>query len=422
MEIKHIRDIRELYYRKLEKVVQMQLELTSVKQQWEFKQCGRKRDIPSKTRFSRTFIKKNERRKNAQSTTPTSPEHSLTSPDSPQICQSKQILRPPVFTCLNKDSFNEDFSVAQTSSSSQTTTIKSRKRHHRTNSGSPRNSACSRSSSYKSSTLIDAGTQTDYMDFSETDMSPISQHSSVGQSSKASMPRRVILEQQFANNDEEEGANGNGKVQLHYMLQPVNPGIPIFTRCSSISLDPEDNGNCNPDEIRYSDEDNLETLARKVSALKNGNLFMDINRSAENGNVTEHFGGDIARKRTSSETRDVLDSTEDAANEDSYTDEEGETYNHTLKRKSLTRRPIYPGRRSGRYKSALQFQKQQLASDEGNTSEYSVSPSSKSSTLESINVRRPSSGSLKRPIDGSDVTSESDSEENMTVVTQVPCA
>lgn len=85
IEIKHIRDIRELYYRKLEKVVQMQLELTSVKQQWEVKQCGRKREIPSKMRFSRAFIKKNERRKSTHSTTPTSPEHSLTSPDSPQI-------------------------------------------------------------------------------------------------------------------------------------------------------------------------------------------------------------------------------------------------------------------------------------------------------------------------------------------------
>ncbi|KAL3284694.1 hypothetical protein HHI36_018843 [Cryptolaemus montrouzieri] len=416
MEIKHIRDIRELYYRKLEKVVQMQLELSSVKQQWEYKQCGRKRDIPSKTRFSRTFMKKNERRKSAQSTTPTSPEHSLTSPDSPQICPSK--LRPPVFTCLERDSTHAD-SEAQTSTS-QSQTVKSRKRHHRTNSGSPRISACSRSSSYRTSMLIDAGTQTDYMDFSETDMSPISQNSSVGPSAKTTMPRRVILEQQFANEYEDEGANGNGKVQLHYMLQPINPGIPIFTRCSSSTLDPEDNGNCNPDEIRYSDEDNLETLARKVSALKNGNLFMDINRSPENGNLTDHFGNDV-RKRTTSETRDVLDSTEDAANEDSYTDEEGETYNHSLKRKSLTRRPIYPGRRSGRYKSALHFQRQQLASDEGNTSEYSVSPSSKSSTLESMNARRPSNASLKRPIDGSDVSSESDSEENMTVVTQVPC-
>lgn len=89
---------------------------------------------------------------------------------------------------------------------------------------------------------------------------------------------------------------------------------------------------------------------------------------------------------------------------------------------SLTRRPIYPGRRSGRYKSTLHFQRQQLASDEGNTSEYSVSPSSKSSTLESINARRPSSGSLKRTTDGSDSTSDSESEENITVVTQVHCA
>ncbi|XP_045462128.1 mitogen-activated protein kinase kinase kinase 13-B isoform X2 [Harmonia axyridis] len=423
MEIKHIRDIRELYYRKLEKVVQMQLELTSVKQQWEVKQCGRKRELPSKTRFSRAFMKKNERRKSTHSTTPTSPEHSLTSPDSPQICPQKPILRPPVFTCLEKDCIQEE-SEAQTSTS-LTPSMRSRKRHHRTSSGSPRNSSCSRSSSYRNSMLIDIGTQTDYMDYSETDMSPISQPSSVGPSTtKLTMPRRVILEQKIADENEDEGANGNGTVQLHYMLQPINPGIPIFTRCSSSSMDQEDNGNCNnADElIRYSDEDNLETLAQKVSALKNGNIFMDLNGCAENGNLTDHYGNEITRKRTTSETRDVLDSTEDAANEDSYTDEEGETYNHTLKRKSLTRRPIYPGRRSGRYKSALHFQRQQLASDEGNTSEYSVSPSSKSSTLESINTSRTSKGALKRPNDGSDSSSDSDSEENLTVVTQVPCS
>lgn len=141
-------------------------------------------------------------------------------------CPQKPILRPPVFTCLDKDCIQEE-SEAQTSTS-LTPSMRSRKRHHRTNSGSPRNSSCSRSSSYRNSMLIDIGTQTDYMDYSENDMSPISQPSSVGPSTKSSMPRRVILEQKIGNEEEDEGANGNGTVQLHYMLQPINPGTFLF--------------------------------------------------------------------------------------------------------------------------------------------------------------------------------------------------
>lgn len=76
-----------------------------------------------------------------------------------------------------------------------------------------------------------------------------------------------------------------------------------------------------------SDEDNLETLDRKVSEMKIGSIF-----STENGNISHHLD-EIIRKRTCSETRHDLDSTEDAANEDSVTDEEGEAYNHSLRRR-----------------------------------------------------------------------------------------
>lgn len=81
MEIKHIRDIRELYDRRLEKVNQLYIELAGFLQQVErARQGGRKR------RLLPPFMKKMERRRSSnQSTTPTSPECSLTSPDSPHI-------------------------------------------------------------------------------------------------------------------------------------------------------------------------------------------------------------------------------------------------------------------------------------------------------------------------------------------------
>lgn len=82
---------------------------------------------------------------------------------------------------------------------------------------------------------------------------------------------------------------------------------------------------------------------------------------------------------------------------------------------SLARRPIYPSRRP-RYK---QYARDQLASDEGNTSEYSNPPSSRSSTLES-NPDRLRSLPLKRTSECSDGgSSDSESEENITIATQV---
>jgi hypothetical protein len=87
---------------------------------------------------------------------------------------------------------------------------------------------------------------------------------------------------------------------------------------------------------------------------------------------------------------------------------------------SLARRPIYPGRRSSRNKSSLSYHQKQLnASDEGDTSEYSISPSSKSSTLESNPDRtKVTAQSLKRPNEKSN-SSDSESDQNVTIVTQV---
>lgn len=108
----------------------------------------------------------------------------------------------------------------------------------------------------------------------------------------------------------------------------------MFTRVDSRSTSPiifdtEDSVNRNIGPTRVSsEEDNLETIGRKVSAIKIGTIF-----SPENGNISDNLG-EIIRQRTCSETRDELDSTEDAANEDSFTDDEGETYNHLRRKRS----------------------------------------------------------------------------------------
>lgn len=86
-ELKHIKDIRELYDRQLERVNQLSVELSAVLLQLEHqKQEGRKREMQTKRRLIQPFMKKLEKRRTSHiSTTPTSPECSLTSPESPSV-------------------------------------------------------------------------------------------------------------------------------------------------------------------------------------------------------------------------------------------------------------------------------------------------------------------------------------------------
>ncbi|CAH1155734.1 unnamed protein product [Phaedon cochleariae] len=402
LELKHIRDIREVYDRRVEKVNQMIVELACKIQQIE-RQRPNVRQRKILPRFSN-----GRRRAGNQSTTPTSPECSLTSPDSPQIVP----VKAPLYARLKPDS-----DATTQSTTTQTGSNSARKRHSRTSSGSPRNSRCSRSSGSRTSIVVDAETQTDSMDVSETDLSPTT---SCGTSTMV-YPQRVILEE-FRNALDEERSNGNC-VQLHYMV-PHTETVQVFTThiaspttISNPIFHPDDTVNRNDiDPGASSEEDNLETIGRKVSAIKMSAMF-----SPENGNISSSLD-DIIRHRTCSETRDDLDSTEDQANEDSFTDEEGEIYNQSLRRRSLARRPIYPGRRSNRFKANfVNFQREPNASDEGNTSEYSISPSSKSSTLESNpeRTRGLPNLSVKRSSESLDRGSDSESEENNTIATQV---
>ncbi|XP_065160708.1 mitogen-activated protein kinase kinase kinase 13 isoform X3 [Atheta coriaria] len=401
-ELKHIRDIKILYDRKLERVNQLYYELSVVLLQLDQqKQEGRKREMQGKRKLIQPFMKKLEKRRTSQnSTTPTSPECSLTSPESPKIMAAK-----PLYTQLNATNQPESTTLLHSQGS------KTRKRHHRTNSGSPRNS---RTSSNRTSILVDTETQTDYMDISEPDLSP-----NCIKPKPSATPQRVILKE-FPDADL-EGNNGNC-VQLHYLSQSMQPEVELYTlqRLGHRSttpddrLDESDNVNSNSQTRDYSDEDTLETIGRKVSEVSeiisanNGNMFTD--RLAENGNVSEDIE-EVLRKRRCSDTRHTtLDSGEEDVANDSCTDEEGEIgRKYSLRRIGFARRPIYPGRRSSRYKM---YQRDVVASDEGNTSEYSNPPSSKSSTLES-NAGRTSvaagSTSIKRT--QSDALSDSESDD-----------
>lgn len=103
----------------------------------------------------------------------------------------------------------------------------------------------------------------------------------------------------------------------------------MFSRTHSHIYDQDDNLNRNDCSHRLSsDEDNLATIGRKVSELKNCNMFADI--SMENGNVATEL--DEVLRINCSNTCIGQDSTEDACN-DSFTDEEGEVYNNYLRRR-----------------------------------------------------------------------------------------
>lgn len=110
--------------------------------------------------------------------------------------------------------------------SAQTQTVPKRKRHHRTNSGSPRSSGCSRNSSVRTSVVVDAETQTDYMDVSDADISPsYSSNSGFQANTRTSQPQKVILKEIQDSDDE---LNNGNIVQLQYLAQYAQPGLSLF--------------------------------------------------------------------------------------------------------------------------------------------------------------------------------------------------
>lgn len=115
-----------------------------------------------------------------------------------------------------------------------------------------------------------------------------------------------------------------------------SPAIQVFTRMDSRTtsptmLDQSDAVNSNAPQL-YSDDETLDTIDRKVSAMFNGNIFGDT-RTSDNGNFSSETEDGI-RKRRCPEMKEERESTEDAAN-DSISEGEGGVYNLQLRRKRL---------------------------------------------------------------------------------------
>lgn len=63
-------------------------------------------------------------------------------------------------------------------------------------------------------------------------------------------------------------------------------------------LDQADTENSNTQSTRmYSDDENLETIGRKVSAIINGNTFLDIRTASDNGNISSETEEVVGKRR-----------------------------------------------------------------------------------------------------------------------------
>ncbi|XP_011700958.1 PREDICTED: mitogen-activated protein kinase kinase kinase 12 isoform X3 [Wasmannia auropunctata] len=468
-ELRHAQDVREHYERKLERTNNLYLELNAILLQLELRErdvikrrsfalrnrfaltitqdCSRTRTFGTfgnkclvclrreqqstgykqyKKRLVRPLLKAQERlyrRRNgtvqfSTSSTPTTPPSPTDSPQSP--------VKATMYTQLNES--NQPETVLASSNS-----FKQRKyRHRRVGSGcgvssSPRSSPHrERKSVEVPARFIDSHTQTD---ISEMDHNPVNAAFSFPEKSSLDLIRRHSLNKQAT-----ECLNGNPILpETHYPMQT--------SLCSSPEHLNENNSNGNERLKDCSDDDNLETLGRKVSEIINANRLIIDNGNGDDviihsrnkedsGKLSGHYPmeqSDIKIRASS----DNIGDREDDACEESWSDEEGEdpsyTYNYSLRRRSIARRPIGPGCRLRRSKLTTPGRIQRiLASDEENTSEYSHPPSSQTSTLESNpdvqRVLRNIHHSQKRKEidDVSDTSSQSETDEvsEITIASQ----
>ncbi|XP_048515240.1 mitogen-activated protein kinase kinase kinase 12 isoform X1 [Athalia rosae] len=408
-ELRHAQDIREHYERKLERTNNLYLELSAVllqleqrerdvvkrEQQTGYKQCKKRLVHPLLKAQERLHRRRNPTIPVSTSSTPTTPPSPVESPQSP--------VKATLYTQLNES--NQPVTVLAPANS-----FKQRKyRHRRVGSGcgvssSPRTSPHHERKNADTSNhrYVDSQTQTEVLDLSETD------HSPVGQTGCVSVDKFALelSSRQSSSRRKSECLNGNTVTsETHYRMQS--------SPCSSPEPPDENHTNGNERLRDCSDDDNLETLGRKVSEILNANRLIS---SIDNGNcddvIISHSrikedhrgqlpgqfcgviisGNDIHMdsdrvSRPCSDGMDSLCDHEDEACEESWSDEEGEdpryTYNFSLRRRSIARRPIGPGCRMRRFKQTPTNIEGVLASDEENTSEYSHPPSSQSSTLES---------------------------------------
>ncbi|XP_017843896.1 mitogen-activated protein kinase kinase kinase 13 isoform X2 [Drosophila busckii] len=444
-EWRHAQDIRMVYEDKLQKTNQLFFELSECMTQLQEKEkeiAERERKLPGggykqTRRFGNTLRKMQHyrRRLNAppaiQSSTP-DPE---TTPESPVKCMLYAQLdgncQPKSYCAVGSGVL-----VGGVLSSKNKKTW----RHRRNGSGSfaaPPKYSPTRDRRYQSEPenrkvqLVERQTQTDAMDVSETDVSPLAEHPEEVQTqplppTHRQLPLQLQRVQQLAQAQAQQQSNtypssSSAPVNVNVNVNASN-GNSLSTSeltyqdaCSSPDqlIDDVMNSNERLDITDCcSDNENLERLGRKVTEFINENRLSIQSNATENGNsgaisATElreaiansspapsRCSSTHSRRATISVTVSNANGecTQEQLNEDSWSDEEGEDtdYNYALRRRSIGRLPIGRGMRARRsYKAplsqkiAIHKRSVVIVSDEENTSEYSHSPSSQHSTLDS---------------------------------------
>lgn len=120
--------------------------------------------------------------------------------------------------------------------------------------------------------FVDGQTQTNIMDISETDFSPVGNTTTVLSAEKLSV--NSVSKQSLS---KQECLNGNSILsEAHYRMQS--------SPCSSPEPSNENHANGNERLRDCSDDDNLETLGRKVSEIINANRLIS---PIDNGNCDD---------------------------------------------------------------------------------------------------------------------------------------
>ncbi|XP_055685765.1 mitogen-activated protein kinase kinase kinase 13-A isoform X2 [Lutzomyia longipalpis] len=443
-ELRHIKDIRMVYERKLEKTNQLFLEVNEFLQQLAYRERevherekmlpGYKRKVVNPLRRAHDKIS----RKKCTSLYVADAIHDPTSP-----------IRANLYAQL--DGSNQPKSVAVAPNKSH-----KKMRHRRVGSGtiaSPKASP-NRDRRYQSEPearfvrFVDTETQTDAMDISETDGSP---SPFLSMRDEHQRPRHVAAVAPLQASSRR--ASGSDQPTHHGLTSPngnsmSTSDITYQDACSSPDLlDDAMNSNERLEIRECSDDDHLEILGRKVTQLitgENGNLNAYIEKrgfisvSSDSGEVTV-FRPSGANTFTNGGTNGAKDlnngDSRDERSNDSWTDEEGEEpsdYNYSLRRRSLARLPISRGMRCRRYKYptlsptpavtvnpiSIPPANGAVLSDEENTSECSPPPSSQHSTLDSnaeapkVMPRSPKRGHVVRPRSTSTSSSSSSDSES----------
>uniref|UniRef100_A0A1L8DKN5 Mitogen-activated protein kinase kinase kinase dlk-1 n=1 Tax=Nyssomyia neivai TaxID=330878 RepID=A0A1L8DKN5_9DIPT len=412
-ELRHIKDIRLVYERKLEKTNRLFLEVNTFLQHLAY----REREVHEREKMLPGYKRKvvNPLRR---------AHEKIARKKCSNICASDAIydhtspVRANLYAQL--DGSNQPKSVAVAPNKSH-----KKMRHRRVGSGtiaSPKASP-NRDRRYQSEPetrfvrLVHTETQTDAMDISETDGGPSPFFTMREEHQR---PRHVAAVAPLQTSRTPSGSDQ----QNHHGLTSPNGNsmstsdITYQDACSSPDLlDDAMNSNERLEIRECSDDDHLEILGRKVTQLitgENGNLNAYIEKR---GFISVSSGsGEVTVFRPNAITNGAKDlnngDSRDERSNDSWTDEEGEEpsdYNYSLRRRSLARLPISRGMRCRRYKYptlsptpavtvnpiSIPPANGTVLSDEENTSECSPPPSSQHSTLDS-NAEAPKGRSPKR--------------------------